>query len=191
MCVLDWCKLFAYKQAVHHWRKIVSDLAKFEADLLVYLNLTPDEFQQIIDVIRLYRDKFIAHLDEHNIMDIPTLDLLAKAMWFYHAHVVTNEVQPGIRGAGHRHRDYAFLSSIRPCPVQRRKQRPLRRAVVSEAQALYRANGGKAIELTIGFHPREPITPLLRKLLPPELAHPGKAHRQLTGKQRGGKMAFS
>jgi hypothetical protein len=95
MYVLDWCKLFADKQAVHHWRKIVSDPAKFEADLLAHLNLTPDEFQKLIDMIRFYRDKFLAHLDEHNIMDIPTLDLLAKAIWFYHAHVVTNEVQPG------------------------------------------------------------------------------------------------
>ena len=51
-----------------------------------------------------------------------------------------------------------------------KKQRPLRRAVVSEAEALYRANGGKAIELTIAFDPRAPITPLQRKLLPPELA---------------------
>ena len=41
---------------------------------------------------------------------------------------------------------------------------------MSEAEALYRANGGKAIELTIAFDPRAPITPLQRKLLPPELA---------------------
>ena len=47
---------------------------------MAHLNLIPDEFQQIIDMIRLYGDKFIAHLDEHNIMDIPTLDLLAKAI---------------------------------------------------------------------------------------------------------------
>jgi hypothetical protein len=35
-----------------HWRKIVSDPAKFEADLLAHLNLAPDEFQQLIDRIR-------------------------------------------------------------------------------------------------------------------------------------------
>jgi hypothetical protein len=95
MCVLDWCKLFADKRAVHHWRKIVSDPAKFEADLLAHLNVTADEFQHLIDKVRFYRDKFVAHLDELNEMDVPTLDLLAKAIWFYHAHIVTNEVQPG------------------------------------------------------------------------------------------------
>lgn len=71
MCVLDWCKIFADRKAVHHWRKIVFDPVKFEGDLLARLTLTADEFQQFLDKIRFYRDKFIAHLDEHNTMDIP------------------------------------------------------------------------------------------------------------------------
>jgi hypothetical protein len=95
ICVLDWCKIFADQRAVHHWRKIVTDPAKFEADLLAHLNLTPDDFQQLIGNVRFYRDKFVAHLDEHNTVDVPTLDLLEKALGFYHAHIVTNEVQPG------------------------------------------------------------------------------------------------
>jgi hypothetical protein len=95
MCVLDWCKLFADRRAVHHWRKIVSDPAKFKVDLLACLNLTKKEFQQLIETVRCYRDKFVAHLDELNEMTPPMLDLLAKAVSFFHTHVVTNEVQPG------------------------------------------------------------------------------------------------
>jgi hypothetical protein len=41
---------------------------------------------------------------------------------------------------------------------------------VSKAQALYRANGGKRIELTIAFDPARPITSLRRRRLPGELA---------------------
>jgi hypothetical protein len=41
---------------------------------------------------------------------------------------------------------------------------------VSEAQALYRAKGGKRIELTIAFDPARPITSLRRRRLPGELA---------------------
>jgi hypothetical protein len=37
---------------------------------------------------------------------------------------------------------------------------------VSEAQAVYRGNGGKRIELTIAFAPRKPMTPLRREILP-------------------------
>ena len=95
MCVLDWCKLFADERAVHHWRKIVSDPPKFEADLLAHLNLTAGEFQQLIERVRFYRDKFVAHLDELNEMTPPMLDVLANAVSFFHAHVVANEVQPG------------------------------------------------------------------------------------------------
>jgi hypothetical protein len=50
------------------------------------------------------------------------------------------------------------------------RQRPLGNAIVSEAQALYRAGGGKKIELTISFDPARPITSLRRRRLPGELA---------------------
>jgi hypothetical protein len=55
-------------------------------------------------------------------------------------------------------------------PYSEQRQRPLRTAVLSQAQALYRADGGKKIELTIAFDPAEPITPPRRKKLPAELA---------------------
>ena len=62
-----------------------------------------------------------------------------------------------------------YLQSGR-APHSEQRQRPLRNAVVSEAQALYRANGGKRIELTIAFDPARPITSLRRRRLPGELA---------------------
>jgi hypothetical protein len=55
-------------------------------------------------------------------------------------------------------------------PFSEQQQRPLRDAVVSEAQAAYQAKTGKKIELTIAFDPRRPITPRRRKRLPAELA---------------------
>jgi hypothetical protein len=68
---------------------------KFEADLLAHFGLSATDFQQRLDEVRFYRNKFVAHLDEYNEIDIPTLDLLEKSLWFYHAHIVTHEVQPG------------------------------------------------------------------------------------------------
>jgi hypothetical protein len=55
-------------------------------------------------------------------------------------------------------------------PHSEQRQRPLRKAVVSEAQGLHRAKGGKRIELTIAFDPARPITSLRRRRLPSELA---------------------
>ena len=95
MCVLEWCKMFADRNAVHHWRKTVFNPVQFEADLLAYLNLTAAEFLKHLGEIRFYRDKFVAHLDDHNEMNVPMLNLLQQSVWFYHAHIVTNEVEPG------------------------------------------------------------------------------------------------
>jgi hypothetical protein len=95
MCVLEWCKMFSDRNAVNHWKTTVADPVKFEADLHAHLNLTATEFQQKLEQIRFYRNKFVAHLDEYNEMNIPTLNLLQQSVWFYYDHLLTNEVEPG------------------------------------------------------------------------------------------------
>lgn len=42
-----------------------------------------------------YRDKFIAHLDSDEVMNIPGLDIAKKAVWFYYAYVVAEETVEG------------------------------------------------------------------------------------------------
>jgi hypothetical protein len=92
MCVLEWCKLFGDRKAEHHWSKVVRDTASFEAALLWHLGMDAAGFQAEISAMRLYRDKFIAHLDELPIMDIPVLQTAKKAVWFYHAYIVKHNV---------------------------------------------------------------------------------------------------
>lgn len=50
------------------------------------------------------------------------------------------------------------------------RQRPLRQAVVTDAQNLFRGAGGRKFELSIGFNPEKPITSARKKILPKELA---------------------
>jgi hypothetical protein len=52
----------------------------------------------------------------------------------------------------------------------KQRQRPLRDAVVEQAQALYRAQGGKAVELHISFDTPIAITPRRTRKLAQELA---------------------
>jgi hypothetical protein len=54
-------------------------------------------------------------------------------------------------------------------PESEQRQRQPRADVVSQAHALYRAGGGKGIELTISFDLAHPITPMRKKKLPCEL----------------------
>ena len=55
-------------------------------------------------------------------------------------------------------------------PDSEQRQRPLRAKIVKEAQKLYRAAGGKNIELTFSFDGNTPITTSRMKQIPNELA---------------------
>ena len=73
----------------------MSDPASFKAELMNHLDIDETAFQREIEVMRQYRDKFLAHLDSDEVMNIPALDIPKKTVWFYHAYVVQHEAQPG------------------------------------------------------------------------------------------------
>jgi hypothetical protein len=56
-----------------------------------HLGLTADELVSYIDEMRRYRDKFLAHLDNLAVMDIPFLDRAKSAVEFYHSQIVRYE----------------------------------------------------------------------------------------------------
>jgi hypothetical protein len=97
--VMEWCKLIADEREKHHWRRIVTHPDKFEQDLLADLDLDATGLRQEIDVMRRYRDKFLAHLDSDHTANIPVLDTAKRAVWFYHRHVASQEAGAGdLRG---------------------------------------------------------------------------------------------
>ncbi len=73
IAVLEWYKLFADGRGQHHWRKVVSDPDSFRTGLFVALRMTEAEFEAYIARVKEYRDKFVAHLDDLEVMDIPWL----------------------------------------------------------------------------------------------------------------------
>ena len=87
ICVLEWCKLFADRNSGHHWRRVIDDHDRFEADLYATLSVTADEFAKLIKQARHYRDKFVAHLDEQRIMRPPKLDLPKKSIVFLYGRL--------------------------------------------------------------------------------------------------------
>jgi hypothetical protein len=80
-CVLDWCKLFADYDGKHHWHRVVDedDRARFKRDLFTALGRGA-EFNQAIEEVKHYRDKFVAHLDEERTMLLPALEVARKAV---------------------------------------------------------------------------------------------------------------
>lgn len=89
IAVLDWCKLFADRKGKHFWDKIVdiNDQDEFFRLLLEELKLSPQEFDDYCNVFRTYRDKFVAHLDDRNIMDLPFLETAINSVLFLSRHL--------------------------------------------------------------------------------------------------------
>jgi hypothetical protein len=95
LCVLEWCKLFGDKRGEHYWGRIVSDAAAFGAALLRHMHMQREVFQEQIDAMRLYRDKFVAHLDSDATMHVPMLETAKASVWFYHRHIIEHEAAAG------------------------------------------------------------------------------------------------
>jgi hypothetical protein len=99
-CVLEWCKLFVdtTNRNKHHWKSVVYDKVRFEDELLQYighLDETEKDFAYLIMVMSTYHNKFLAHLDEYNIAQIPPMDMAKDAVQFYHSYIVRNEANSG------------------------------------------------------------------------------------------------
>lgn len=91
ICVLEWCKLFGDKRGQHYWRKVVKDQATFLGGLLQAVGQTEGEFDAYVEEMRTYRDKFIAHLDSENVMNIPKLRAAKKSVSFLYDYLLANE----------------------------------------------------------------------------------------------------
>jgi hypothetical protein len=86
--VLDWCKLFADRNGKHHWRRVVDNPDRFEADLYTTLGVTAETFAELVKKANNYRDKFVAHLDEERVMLLPALEMAKGAVVFLHGRLV-------------------------------------------------------------------------------------------------------
>jgi hypothetical protein len=91
IAVLEWCKVFGDRRAKHDWRKAVTDQELFFSSLLNHLRLTEELFAEYVVEMRTYRDKFIAHLDEENRMNIPNMVPATKSAQFLYRWLIENE----------------------------------------------------------------------------------------------------
>ena len=74
VAVLEWCKLFADVRARHCYKKVVISPTAFLPQLVSDYDKNLIEWEQYVKSIKVYRDKFIAHLDDKPTMDIPEMD---------------------------------------------------------------------------------------------------------------------
>ena len=91
VCVLEWCKLFGEKRGQQNWRKVVTDQKMFLSRLLHEVDQTEVEFESYVEEIRTYRDKFVAHLDSEEVMNIPKLSVARKGVSYLYDYLLANE----------------------------------------------------------------------------------------------------
>ncbi len=82
IAVLDWCILFTERRGKHNWRKVVRETGEFLPELYAQLKIDENCFEEHCLKMKTYRDKFLAHLDEDRIMDIPDLTITLNSVVF-------------------------------------------------------------------------------------------------------------
>jgi len=88
---LEFCKLFAEEKGKHHWRKVVTDEGKFLAGLYAAIGITEAEFAEYIRVMKFYRNKYVAHLDEELGGNYPHLRAGRKAAQYLYDYLLKFE----------------------------------------------------------------------------------------------------
>ena len=91
IAVLEWCKLFADTHGKHFWSKVVTQKQDFNRGLLKTLDATQADFEAYVQEVKTYRDKFIAHLDDDEIMQIPLLGFMRKSVSYLYDYILANE----------------------------------------------------------------------------------------------------
>jgi hypothetical protein len=96
IAVLEWCKLFADSGGKHSWKRVIAsrDQVRFERELKSAMGQNSRQHASYVALIRDYRDKFIAHLDDDRAMQIPHMEPARHAVWYLYGYLVKNECQP-------------------------------------------------------------------------------------------------
>ncbi len=93
VAVLEWSKLFVDREASHHWRRFVQGTearTAFRTRLLAAIGLDLPAWEQYHADVKTYRDRFIAHLDDDEVMIPPRLRVALDSTVFFYEHLVSN-----------------------------------------------------------------------------------------------------
>ncbi|MGJ7607130.1 hypothetical protein ACSFA7_22535 [Variovorax sp. LT1R20] len=91
IAVSEWCKVFADKKSKHHFARVIPEPATLLAGLTAALGMDEAAYGALIDGVREYRDKFVAHLDDQRVMNVPAMQPLLDSAVFLYDTLCTNE----------------------------------------------------------------------------------------------------
>jgi len=91
--VLEWCKIFADENGKHYWKKSIDSITTddFMKKMLSAIDTNENDFKEYINEHKTYRDKFVAHLDKQNTMNIPDFEIAKDSVVFFYKFLIENE----------------------------------------------------------------------------------------------------
>ena len=85
--VLEWYKLFGNHKDKHHWKKVMTHDEDFKKRMFEKLKIKQTDLDKVHGSIKAYRDKFVAHLDSEETMNIPMIEEALDMVFFYYSEV--------------------------------------------------------------------------------------------------------
>jgi hypothetical protein len=85
--ILEWYKLFGDYKDKHHWKNVMHLDQTFKDRMFESLNIEQADLDRVHRCIKSYRDKFVAHLDSEETMNIPKLEDALRMVFFYYSEV--------------------------------------------------------------------------------------------------------
>ena len=107
IAVIEWCKVFAETKAIHNWRRVVLHPDVFLPQMYSDSGATKDEWDVYVCKMRLYLDKFLAHLDREPTMHIPNMGLAQSAIFYIYDTMKAEQLGGVFRGLPGRLRQYS------------------------------------------------------------------------------------
>lgn len=92
IALLEWCKVFGDRKGAYSYKKCAGDPDAVHGLLLAAIGKSQQQWDDYVDAMRKYRDKFVAHWDED--VDgafLPQMDIAKDSLVFLLDHCVQQE----------------------------------------------------------------------------------------------------
>jgi hypothetical protein len=93
VAVLEWCKLFADNNGKHHWSCTFKK--EWNKQLFAKMGMSQSKFKKELELVSVYRNKFVAHLDDPIAMNYPYTEFMLTSVSYLHDCLKTHSTTKG------------------------------------------------------------------------------------------------
>lgn len=91
LAILNWCHLFGQRKDHLHWSNVLKSTDSFKEELIAYLEVSENKWEEYWGQLKKYRDKDVAHVEITKYSMIPPLEIALHSAAFYYFKI-SNEL---------------------------------------------------------------------------------------------------